>query len=57
MRHVVRKASEMGIKRLYLYTGGARAFYERLGWRYLESEYYEGRTVAIMEIDTDQVAD
>jgi GNAT superfamily N-acetyltransferase len=52
MRHVVYEAAEMGIEKLYLYTGGARVFYENLGWRYLESEYYEGRTVSIMEFDT-----
>lgn len=52
MRHVARKAAEMGIKKLYLYTGGARVFYEKLGWRYLESAHYEGRTVSIMEVDT-----
>ncbi|MDQ3929909.1 MAG: GNAT family N-acetyltransferase [Chloroflexota bacterium] len=57
MRYVVRKAAEMGIKRLYLHTGAARAFYEKLGWRYLGSEYYEGQTVSIMEIDTEAATD
>lgn len=57
MRHVVRKAAEMGIEKLYLYTGGARVFYEKLGWRYLENEYYEGRTVSIMEFDTTLAED
>ncbi|MDQ3928182.1 MAG: GNAT family N-acetyltransferase, partial [Chloroflexota bacterium] len=57
MRHVVYKAAEMGIKKLYLHTGGARVFYEKLGWRYLGSEYYEGQTVSILEIDTEAATD
>lgn len=57
MRHVVRKAAQMGIKKLYLYTGSAREFYERLGWRFVAEEPYEGNIASIMEIDTDAAGD
>jgi len=53
VRHAVRKAAEMGIKRLYLYTGSAKDFYEKLGWRTIAIDDYEGRPVTVMAIDTD----
>lgn len=52
VRHTVSKAAEMGIEKLYLHTGGAREFYEKLEWRCIAEEWYEGQMVAIMEIDT-----
>jgi len=52
VRYVVGKAAEMGVKKLYLYTGSAREFYEKLGWSYVTEGYYEGRDVVIMAIDT-----
>ncbi|MEA2573984.1 MAG: hypothetical protein QOH93_1282 [Chloroflexia bacterium] len=52
MLHLVREAAQMGIRKLYLHTAKARAFYETLGWRFLDMEYYEGQRVSIMEIDT-----
>ena len=51
VRHAVQKAAEMGIKRLYLYTHSARAFYEKLGWQHIADSYYEGQDVSIMAID------
>lgn len=57
MRQVVRKAAEMGIKKLYLHTGTARGFYEKLGWRFLDREHYEGQWVSVMEIDTAPAVD
>src|SRR5437764_828170 len=52
VRHAVRKAAEMGIKRLYLYTNPAKGFYEKLGWRSIAFDHYEGQAVTIMAIDT-----
>ena len=51
VRHAVRKAAELEVRRLYLYTHPARGFYERLGWRHIADDYYEGRPVSIMAID------
>jgi GNAT superfamily N-acetyltransferase len=55
--HAVRSAAGMGVEKLYLYTGGARGFYEKLGWRHIGDEFYEGRVVAVMEINTGAVRD
>jgi GNAT superfamily N-acetyltransferase len=52
VRHAVREAKRMGIVRLYLYTGSARELYERLGWRVIEDDTYNGFPVTIMAIDT-----
>ena len=51
VRHAIRKAAEMGIKRLYLHTHSARPFYEKLGWYHIADSYYEGQDVFIMAID------
>lgn len=51
-RHAVREAAVMGAQRLYLHTSTARGFYERLGWRALGEECYEGEPVTIMTIET-----
>ncbi len=53
VRHAVRRAAAMGVGRLYLYTGPARGFYERLGWRPIADEWYEGQPVVVMAIQTD----
>jgi GNAT superfamily N-acetyltransferase len=50
VRHTVQKAGEMGIARLYLYSGPARSFYERLGWRPVAETVYHGRPVTILTI-------
>jgi GNAT superfamily N-acetyltransferase len=54
VRHVVAKAAEMGIARLYLYTGPrtANGFYKRLGWREIRTDFYEGAAVSIMQTET-----
>lgn len=54
VRHAVRQAAQMGVKRLYLYTHPARAFYLKLGWQLLEEAVYEGRPVAIMVMEMAQ---
>ena len=48
VRHATARAAELGVETLYLYTERARAFYERLGWRHLWEEDYEGERVSVM---------
>jgi GNAT superfamily N-acetyltransferase len=52
VQHAVAEAAKMGIKRLYLYTNPAKEFYEKLGWRHVADDYYEGQPVFIMDIET-----
>jgi GNAT superfamily N-acetyltransferase len=52
VRHAVREAARMRVELLYLYTESARGLYERLGWRPIGEEEYEGDMVTIMAIDT-----
>ena len=52
VRHAVRVAARMRVHRLYLYTAPARGLYEKLGWRPLVEEHYEGQPVTIMTIET-----
>ncbi|MEA2531726.1 MAG: hypothetical protein QOG89_3370, partial [Thermomicrobiales bacterium] len=52
VRHAVRRAATMGVGRLYLYTGPGRGFYERLGWRPIADEWYEGQPVVVMAVQT-----
>jgi len=49
--HTMRKAAQMGVGRLYLYTSSAAEFYRKLGWEYLATDFYEGRTVNIMYVE------
>jgi GNAT superfamily N-acetyltransferase len=49
--HAVREATEMGIDRLYLHTHSARGLYEKLGWRPVTADHYEGQDVIIMRFD------
>lgn len=48
---VIRRAADLGIQRLYLYTEVADAFYARLGWRALGKELYHDLPVVIMELE------
>jgi GNAT superfamily N-acetyltransferase len=52
VQHAVAEAANMGVKRLYLYTNPAREFYEKLGWRHVADDFYEGQPVIIMDIET-----
>jgi len=52
VRHAVQQAAAMRIGHLYLYTDNARGLYEKLGWRVIGEEEYEGNHVAIMTIMT-----
>ena len=44
------QAAAMGVMRLYLFTN-PRDLYEKLGWRAIVEEQYEGQSVTIMAID------
>ena len=50
VRHVMEKAKEQGILKLYLYTPSEEEFYSRLGWIKKSEENYMGETVIIMEV-------
>ncbi len=43
------EASAMGIRRLYLSTANAQAFYSRLGWQFMEKTANKGIMVTIMQ--------
>ncbi|MGI8855780.1 MAG: GNAT family N-acetyltransferase [Thermomicrobiales bacterium] len=51
VRRVVQQAAALGIARLYLYTENARGLYEKLGWRVIATDRFEGSPVTIMAID------
>jgi predicted N-acetyltransferase YhbS len=53
VQRAVRRAAELGAKRVYLYTDDAPAFYERLGWSTVSHENYEGHQVVIMAFECD----
>jgi GNAT superfamily N-acetyltransferase len=45
------EAARLGIKRLYLYTSAAVAFYARLGWQPELQTEYEGDAVTVMSLE------
>ena len=49
--HTMQKAAQMGVERLYLYTGSASEFYRKLGWENYATDFYDGTTVTIMYTD------
>jgi len=51
VERIVTLASNIGSRRLYLYTEKAQAFYSRLGWHHLERCKYLGAEVAVMGLD------
>ena len=51
VRHAVGQAAAMGVAQLYLCTPDAQGLYEKLGWRALATEHFEGHPVTIMAID------
>ena len=51
VRRIVQQAATLGIARLYLYTPDAQGLYEKLGWRVIGTEHFEGHHVTIMAID------
>lgn len=58
VQHAVDKASEMGIRQLYVYTRTdtthpVRKFYTKFGWRHFEDDRHEGWPISILTINTD----
>jgi N-acetylglutamate synthase-like GNAT family acetyltransferase len=51
VRHVMQQAQQSNIDKLYLYTPDREAFYQKLGWRRINTENYHGHEVSIMEAD------
>ncbi|MHB8646068.1 MAG: GNAT family N-acetyltransferase [Thermomicrobiales bacterium] len=51
VRHAVAQAAAMGVVRLYLYTENAEGLYEKLGWRVIATDHFQGQHVTIMAID------
>lgn len=51
VRHVMDRAGQNGIERLYLFTPDRAPFYAKLGWRKVSDEDYHGRAVTVMEIE------
>ncbi|MBI1425431.1 MAG: GNAT family N-acetyltransferase [Gammaproteobacteria bacterium] len=45
---VEKKAQELGVDKLYLYTPESEGFYSRLGWQLKERTEYHGNPVTIM---------
>jgi GNAT superfamily N-acetyltransferase len=51
VRHVMTRVAAAGVTRLYLFTDGAQGLYERLGWRVLGTDAYNGLELTIMAIN------
>lgn len=51
--HATREAERFGATRLYLHTATATRLYEKLGWRRLFREAYEGEQVDVMVQDSE----
>lgn len=49
--HAVAEAKRFGVTRLYLHTATATRLYEKLGWKILFNESYEGTNVDVMSYD------
>jgi N-acetylglutamate synthase-like GNAT family acetyltransferase len=46
---IEKKAQELGVKKLYLYTPESENFYYKLGWHVKERTKYNGYPVTIMQ--------
>lgn len=46
---IEKKAHELGVQKLYLYTPESESFYSKLGWQVKERTEYHGYPVTIME--------
>jgi GNAT superfamily N-acetyltransferase len=51
VEHAVHRARELRVARLYLYTERARGLYEKVGFRRVWDEVYEGEPVTVMAVD------
>lgn len=54
---VMKKAFDLGIKCLYLFTDSQLNFYSQLGWVAIKKETYEGNIVYIMKYNFPDKAD
>lgn len=48
VRAIERRAAELGITTLWLFTPDKMAFYEKLGWKAVEARDYRGEHITIM---------
>jgi N-acetylglutamate synthase-like GNAT family acetyltransferase len=48
--HVMEKAKEQGIEKLYLFTPSEETFYKNIGWCKKYEENYRGHLVTVMEV-------
>jgi N-acetylglutamate synthase-like GNAT family acetyltransferase len=46
---IEKKARELGVQTLFLYTPESETFYSRLGWRVKDRTKYHGYPVSVME--------
>jgi GNAT superfamily N-acetyltransferase len=51
VRRVMDEAAKLGAPRLYLFTESASGLYEKLGWRVIGAEEFQGVDVTIMAVD------
>ncbi|MGI8857259.1 MAG: GNAT family N-acetyltransferase [Thermomicrobiales bacterium] len=51
VRRVMAQVAALGVAWLYLFTEGARGLYEKIGWRVIGTDRYEGLEMTIMAID------
>ncbi|MFM9943254.1 MAG: GNAT family N-acetyltransferase [Hyphomicrobiaceae bacterium] len=51
VRAIEEQAKQRGAPRLYLYTGGAVGFYERLGWQVIDRKMWKGLDTRLMARD------
>ena len=50
VQHAMQQAKQAGINTLYLFTPDQQAFYARMGWQYLITEYLHGHAETVMQI-------
>jgi len=43
-------AQSINLKELYLYTPDRRSFYERIGWKFMNTEHERGKEVSLMKM-------
>ncbi len=51
IEEAMKKAEQMGITRLYLYTRDRESLYNRVGWETIERVEYRGRKATIMKYE------
>lgn len=56
VEHVMQRARQAGIARLYLFTPDHAEFYRRLGWSSIAEEHYRGLQVSLMSVSLMETA-